>query len=102
MHMTTTTRDEYVARLKKQLDAWNVEIDRWEKRMNSQRRELDARYRVQIERVRSKRESALYNLRLLEGASASAWMDLRSGMDDAWDRLREAVQEARAHFERAT
>jgi hypothetical protein len=37
---------------------------------------------------------------LLEGASATAWVELRKGADEAWDRMQAAVAAARTHFEK--
>ena len=98
---TMPTRDEYVATLKNQLDKWNAEIGRWEPKAAAAKEEVKKSYRAQLEKIKAKREKALYTLKLVEGASAAAWGDLRWGLDDAWDRLHDAMKEARAHFERA-
>jgi len=95
-----TTRDEYVEQLKKQLDGWNAEITRWETRAQGAREEAEKRYRAQLDELASAREKARYNLKLLEGASALAWTDLRTGVDVAWSQMRDAMKEARSHFEK--
>jgi len=95
------TREEYVSALKSQLDKWNAEIGRWEGKAAAAKDEVKKRYRAELEKIRGRREKAQYTLKLLEGASACAWGDLRWGVDDAWDRMHEAMKEARAHFERA-
>ena len=87
-------RDEYVAKLKERLDQWNAEAAKWEKRANSLKSQQLAEYRAQ-------RDKALYNLKLLEGASASAWTDLTKGADEAWDRMQAAFDKARVHFEKS-
>jgi hypothetical protein len=97
---TMPTRDEYVATLKNQLDKWNAEIGHWENKAAAAKDELRKSYRAQLEKIKAKREKALYTLKLVEGASAAAWGDLRWGLDDAWDRLHDAMKEARMHFER--
>jgi|KBSSwiStaDraftv2_1062776.scaffolds.fasta_scaffold21911_3 hypothetical protein len=95
------TRDEYVASLKNQLDQWNLEVARWETKATAAEDELRKAYRAQLHRVEARREKALYTLKLLQGATTAAWGDLRWGVDDAWDRLHDAMKEARSHFERA-
>jgi spore coat polysaccharide biosynthesis protein SpsF (cytidylyltransferase family) len=95
------TRDQYVESLKKQLDAWNAEIARWETKTNAARDEMKKRYRDQLATLDARREKARYTLKLIEGASAAAWGDLRWGVDEAWDRMHDAMKEARSHFERA-
>ncbi len=93
-------REEYVNRLKSQLDRWNAQVDRLESQAKAATQELKARYARDLERVRSEREKALYQLKLLEGASATAWHELRHGADEAWARMREAVAQAATNFEK--
>ena len=96
-----TTRDEYVSRLKQQLDRWNAEIDLWERRGEKARADARARLESDLRRLREEREKALYQLRLLEGASSTAWQELRKGADEAWDRMRASIEKARGYFEKA-
>ena len=96
------TRDDYVATLKAQLDRWNTEIGHWETQAKTATKETQERYAKELEALAARREKAMYTLRLLEGASASAWADLRSGTDDAWDRMNDALKQARTHFEKQT
>ena len=42
----------------------------------------------------------MYNLKLLESASVTAWADVRKGADDAWERMQAALSSARTHFEK--
>lgn len=94
------TRDEYVGKLKGQLDRWNAEVTKWEAQARGARAEMKAGYAKQLEALRARREEALYNLKLVEDASATAWDDLAKGADAAWSRMREAVAAARTHFEK--
>jgi hypothetical protein len=87
-------RDQYVARLKERLDAWNARVAKWEQATQAARSKQLAEYR-------SRRDAALYNLTLLEKATSAAWTDLASGADAAWERMEKAFDEARAHFEKA-
>lgn len=88
------SRDQYVKDLKGQLDRWNVAAAKWEK-------QADALKSKQLADYRSQRDKALYNLKLLENASAHAWTDLAQGADEAWARMQEAFEKARTHFEAA-
>ena len=87
------TRDEYVKQLKARLDQWNAEAAKWEAQASTTRAK-------QLEAFRLQRDEALYKLKLIENASASAWQDLAKGADAAWDRLQEAAAKARTHFEK--
>ena len=95
-----TTRDEYVANLKKQLDAWNDDMARWEAKAKGAQAEMKERYKRELDVLSAQRELARYNLRLLEDASASAWTELRKGADEAWERMRAAAGAASTYFEK--
>lgn len=95
-----TTRDDYVAKLKSKLDRWNVDVTQWEAHAKSAQKSVKERYARELDVLKAQRELAMYNLRLLEGASATAWTELRKGADDAWDRMQAAVASARTHFEK--
>jgi hypothetical protein len=94
-----TTRTEYVAGLKKQLDAWNTDMARWEAKAKDAQAGLQERYKRELDVFNAQRELALYNLQQLEGASVDAWAELRAGVDDAWDRMRLAAAAATSCFE---
>lgn len=93
-------RDEYVGKLKEQLDRWNEDVARWEAQAKVAQADARKRLEEQLALLRAQRESALYNLTLLQKASATAWTDLSRGADEAWDKMRAAVDKARTHFEK--
>lgn len=94
------TREEYVQTLKAQLDRWNADVTKWEAQLKSAKADMKVRYEKDLEGVRDQREKALYQMKLLEKASATAWGDFTQGADEAWDRMRKAVEQARTHFEK--
>jgi hypothetical protein len=94
------TRDEYVAGLKGRLDHWNADAGKWEAQARIAHADMKKRYEKQLETLRERREAALYNLNLVEKASATAWEDLVRGADEAWERMQDAVTTARSHFEK--
>ena len=94
-----TTRTEYVAGLKKQLDLWNADMARWETKARDAQAGIQERYRRELNVLNAQRELAVYNLQQLEGASMDAWAELRQGVDDAWDRMRLAAAAAGTCFE---
>lgn len=95
-----TIRDEYVAKLKTQLDRWNADVGKWEAEARKAQDKLQVEYNAQLRLLHEQQEKARYNLKLLEGASASAWQDVARGADQAWDAMRAAVERARTHFEK--
>jgi hypothetical protein len=61
---------------------------------------MKKRFDKDLEALRAQREKALYQLKLLEGASATAWTEITHGADEAWDRLRASIDKARVNFEK--
>ena len=95
-----TKREEYVEKMKSQLDQWNAEAARWEEKMKHAEADMKSEYQRQLDAVRSRRDEAMYNMRQLQAASADAWMDMMRGVEDAWKRMGEAITQARSHFEK--
>ena len=91
-------RDEYVERLKKQLDQWNGEVAKWEENTRQAQAGMRTEYEKQLQAYRQQRDQALEHMRRIQSASGDAWMDLMRGADDAWSRMREAFEKARSQF----
>jgi len=95
-----TKRDEYVEKMKSQLDQWNAEATRWEEKMKHAEADMQAEYRRQLEALRSRRDEAMYQLHQLQVASTDAWTDMMRGVEEAWKRMGDAVGQARSHFDK--
>lgn len=95
-----TSRDEYVRKLKSQIDQWNAQAARWEAQARQAQGRLRQEYAHQLEQLKGRREEMLYQLRLLQNASASAWADMMRGADQAWKSVQEAFDSARSHFDK--
>jgi lipid II:glycine glycyltransferase (peptidoglycan interpeptide bridge formation enzyme) len=93
-------RDEYVQKLKAQLDQWNAEAKKWEAKAEEATASMKAEYEKQLNTLHSRRDEAMYQLKLLQGASTEAWQDMMKGADQAWKGMQEAVNRARSHFEK--
>lgn len=91
-------RDEYVEKMKAQLDQWNGEIAKWEAKANLAQAEARAEFDKRLEAVRQQREQAMVQLRLMQTAAGDAWLEMMKGTDEAWARMREAFDKASSHF----
>jgi hypothetical protein len=94
------TRDEYVQKMKEQLDQWNAEAAKWEAKAKEAQASMKAEYEKQLNQLHSRRDEAMYQLKLLQNASASAWQDMMKGSDQALKSMQEAFIRARTHFEK--
>jgi hypothetical protein len=93
-------RDEYVQSLKKQLDAWNTEASRWEAKAKAAHASMREEFEKQLAAYRRQHDQALERMRQVQASSGEAWKDLVRGTDEAWARMREAVEKARSHFQK--
>jgi len=93
-------RDEYVKKLKSQLDQWNAEVAKWEAHAKQAQAGVQAEYQKQLQQYRSRRDEALAQLRKVQSASAEAWSDMMRGTDDAWRKMQEALNQARSRFDK--
>ena len=93
-------REEYVQKLKSQLDQWNAEAAQWEQKAKTAQTHMKAEYEKQLAAVNSRRDEALYQMKLLQSASLDAWQDMMRGTEDAWKNMHEAFNKARSHFEK--
>jgi hypothetical protein len=93
-----SNRDEYVEKLKAQVDAWNVEVTKWEAKTKQAHADARVEYEKRLEEFRRQRDQALEQMRRVQAATGDAWLDLVRGADDAWAKMREAFEKARSHF----
>jgi hypothetical protein len=91
-------RDEYIAKLKGQLDQWNAEVTKWEGQAARTQASMRAEYEKQIAAVKQHQHEAMEQLRKVQAASGEAWTELQRGADEAWAAMRKAFDKASAQF----
>jgi hypothetical protein len=94
------TRDEYVEKMKMQLDTWNAELAKWEAKAKSAQADAKPQIDRQVELIKQHRENAMYQMKLMQAAAGEAWVDLAKGADEAWASMREAFDKASSHFKK--
>ncbi len=93
-----SSRDEFVAKLKVQLDSWNAQIDELEAKAAQASGDTRAKYEEQVDVLRDRQEEARDKLGEIRAASEGAWEELRAGAEDAWSRTKDAISAARDQF----
>lgn len=93
-----TSRQEWIDRVKAQLDLCNAEIARIEAKAKIAR--VDARAKVDdyLDRLRENREEATAKLHQLQTESGEALGEVSKGFETAWSDLAEAFKRARTKF----
>jgi len=94
------TRDEYVAKLKSQIDQWNAEAANWEVKAKGAQAGMQAEYQRQLAQFRTRRDAAMNELKRLRGASTDAWKDMMQGADAAFKSMQAAFEKARSEFQK--
>ena len=90
-----TKRDEYVEKLKLQLDDWNEDLDRLEKLAGELRSDAKSAYQERIADLRGKRREVERKLRGLRTAGESAWAAMKSGLEEAREEFQRSFEETR-------
>ncbi len=91
-------KDAYVKKMHAKLDEWNAEIDKLKAKADQAEAESRIEYQKQIEDLQDKRREAERKMSQVKKAGEGAWEDLKSGVQDAWDAMDEAVKSARSKF----
>ena len=93
-----TNRDEYVEKMKAQLDLWNRQMATWQ----AASREATAEAKVELEKqmgiMKSRADDLVFRMELLKGASTDAWQEIARGADEALKTMQDAFEKARFHF----
>ena len=93
-------RDEYVQKLKTQIDAWNAEAGRWEEKMRKAQADVKVEYERRIDTFRRRSEEAMAEIRRLQAASTDAWTEMMRGAETSMKGMQEAFERARRSFDK--
>ena len=91
-------RDEYVEKLKAQLDQWNSQLAAWDAATRNATADAKIELQKQVGIVKSRADDMVYRMELLKGASADAWQEIARGADEARKTMQEAFEKARVRF----
>jgi hypothetical protein len=89
-------RDEYVQKLKAQIDQWNAQVVKWEAASD----DVKNKYLQQLDEVHVRRDEAVAELRRLQAASVDAWTEMMRGAETAFKNMHEAFDKARKGFDK--
>ncbi len=95
-----TKREEYIAKLKTQLDQWNAEMAKWESQAAQAQASMRAEYERQLAAIHQHQDQAKEQLRKVQAASGDAWTELTRGADEAWAAMRKAFEKASTQFKK--
>ncbi len=94
----SSRRDEFVAKLKSQLDELNRDIDELEARARKTSGELEKKYQDQLDDVRARREELKNKIKELRTASEARIDKLKLEAEHAWKAFNNSVKYFKSHF----
>lgn len=92
------TKEVYQEKAEAQLREWRAELDKLKARADKQKAEAKGEYQDVIEQLQERQDRAEHRLGQIRASSASAWEDLKGGMDAALAELKAAIDRASARF----
>jgi hypothetical protein len=95
---TMSKKDEYVAKMKKQLDDWSTDIDELQVKASLAKAEAKVKYEEQIAALRKKRQEADLKLNEIKAAAEDSWEKLRGESERVWGALKGAVSEFKSRM----
>ena len=91
-------RDEYVQKMKQQIDDWNAKLGEWEVQVQKAQSGAKVQYEAQIKALEKQRDEALVHLNKTRDASQSAWMEVSKGAESAWKTMQASFEKAWGEF----
>ena len=91
-------RDEYIEKMKAQLEQWEKQMAIWEAAALEATADAKIELEKQVGIMKSRADDLVFRMELLKGASADAWQDVARGADEARKTMHDAFEKARTHF----
>ena len=91
-------KDEYVAKMKKQLDDWSTGIDELQVKASLAKAELKVKYEEQIAELRKKRQEGESKLNAIKAAADDSWEHLKGEAERTWGALKAAGNEFKSRM----
>lgn len=91
-------KNEMQQKFESKLAEYGAEIDRLQAKAKEASAEMREKYEQQIQDLQEKRSEAQVQLDKFKESSESAAESMKAGMQAAWQKLGNAVEEARSQF----
>lgn len=91
-------RDEYVQKMKAQLDQWNAELQKLEAKTAEAQADAKIKFERELVELRQRRDEAQKKLVELQKAGDEAWQDMVQGTERMWNAMNDAFQKAWSRF----
>ena len=93
-------REEYVERMKQQLDEWNADLDSLEAKLSEMTEPARRKLEPQLSKARDSYASARQKLREIRGAGEESWEDLTDDVEHVWKTLKQSINYFKSQVKR--
>ncbi len=91
-------RDEYVEKMKQQLDEWNADLARLETKLSEVSEPVKSKLEPQLSKLRDGYDGARQKLREVRAASEESWEDLTKDVEHVWKTLKQSINYFRSQL----
>ena len=95
---TRTKKEEYIDKMAEHLKEWSARIDELESRTGQAASDVKAGYEQRMGELKVKRDILAGKILDLKESSGEAWETFRTGVDNSWEDLKDAVVAAKERF----
>lgn len=93
-----SSREEYIEKMKDQLDAWNRDIDTLEGRIATVTGPAREELRTRLEKTRASFEAGKVKLKEMQASGEASWKSLKDEAEHIWDTLRHSINYFRSQL----
>jgi predicted nucleic acid-binding Zn-ribbon protein len=92
------SRDQYVSKMKAQLDEWNASIAALGEKGSEMTGDAKAKYQEHLAALRAQRAEGEKKLEEVQAATESNWEQFKLESDNVWSAFKDSYQAFAAHF----
>jgi predicted nucleic acid-binding Zn-ribbon protein len=93
-----TKRDEYVKKMKSQLDDMNAQLDKLAAKSESAKKDMQAKYKQEMADLRAQSKKASAKLDELKSAGEDGWDDMVTEMEKIGDAFKHSYNYFKSQF----
>jgi hypothetical protein len=86
-----TNRDDYVEKMKAQLDEWSTEIGKLEEKLSAASDATKEKLAPHLEKARAARDGVAAKLTELKNSGESSWESLQADVEHVWKTFKQSV-----------
>ncbi len=94
------TRDEYVAKMKRQLDEWSADMSAWEANVHEVQADARLKYQQQLGELRAKWQEGEKKLDAVRTAGDDSWEQFKGESENVWGAFKDSARAFTAHFKK--